>query len=797
MAKQVILSANLQDFRPILWYGQPVFERFQHIKAFLTEKLGGEFEHLLSEPVITQGSTARANFMSAYVTQGKPLSKLAPQEQENAKVQLSGMLQRVEQLAKSLTQSPEDQKMGELLNLAIQVPNMEAVYVESNKITLVLWGFTSEETEKQNFSIMKTLEKASTPPVPPIPPTPPSPPTPPTNPTPPVEKPPVKENPPENKMGTQSTTNTPPPPPPPPEKKKKGFSRWLWMLLGALIMFVIMLLCFIFCFDNNHGLPPEHAVLPPIDTTQVGVDPEDPAKRKIFTDKLNIALNKDVDFMAFAKKLDESYSDNLEVVYYDTVIKLLQVKTPEGELRKWTDSLKAIKEIRLVFNDALFSGSTLPTDPGFASPKESWYFDPIGAKAAWTVSQGTDAVVVAIIDNGFDLTHPEFAGKIVKPWNMTSNSNDVHPVPVDGGEHGTHVAGSAVGLANNGVGIAGIAPNCKFMPIQVAYDNGMMTSLGIASGILYAIHKEADIINMSLGMMFPPEMSELSVEEQKQLAKTLYPDEAIFWDDIYQFAAETGILIVQAAGNSNLMAGIDPSGRSDHTIVVAAQSPDLQRAGFSNYGEYTDISAPGVEIYSSVPGNGFAFLQGTSMASPIVAGAAALVKSVYPEYTPKQIKDLLVSTATPVSADKYIGPQLNIGKALGGAAPEDTMIIPDDPKDLSFAEGRWKSSEGLISTIDNSKVTLYFDIEKTGKGELMLVEEKSDGRHCKAALAVTFESGKLVMTQTEPAYCAEDSGFYHPYHYECVQGEKNVAKCTAKQKDGSGTLLEFELRKVK
>ncbi len=124
------------------------------------------------------------------------------------------------------------------------------------------------------------------------------------------------------------------------------------------------------------------------------------------------------------------------------------------------------------------------------------------------------------------------------------------------------------------------------------------------------------------------------------------------------------------------------------------------------------------------------------------------------------------------------------------------MIIPENPEDLTFAEGRWKSSNELISTVDSCKISLYFDIEKSGNGKLTLVEEKKDGRTCTAKLNVSFKDGKLVMEQPENAVC-DKGGFYNAYLFECVQGAKNVANCKAKIKDGSGNLIDFHLRKVK
>ncbi len=804
--KKIIFSIELNEYRPIIWYGEPVFKRYNQLKSILLEKLGDEFAQLLSEPVVSNEilqNHGKAHWMSDYISKGNTFSKLPEQEQEQIKAKLSSMLNKIKKFAKELqlSEEPNTKELGELLLLAIEVPDINCVVVESGKIVLVLWGFNSEKTQKGQFQLSKVL-------------------------APPVGKtfttPPVTENNNEivkddkiklekqldetNKIETQSTDNqstdnnqtTNNTKEENKNETKKSKPAWLWMLIGALIMALLLaLLYFLFLKDSSIStLPDKPDVVPPIDTTKVDVDPEDPVKRKILNDKVNVAIDKNINLKEYSEKLIAKYKDNLEIVYYDTVINLIQVKTPEGQWKQWLDSIKKIDGTKLVFAESLFDRKDKPSDPGFADSKKSWYFDVIKAYSAWDISKGSDKIIVAVIDNGFDLNHPEFKDKIVLPWNVPLHSKDVHPVGKQGGEHGTHVAATAIGIANNGQGVSGIAPNCKFMPIQVADKNGMMSSLYIVSGILYAIHHNADVINMSLGMMFPDEVAAMPIDEQKKLAKSLYPDEAIFWNDLYSFALEKDLIIVQAAGNSNIVTGIDPGARSKNTIIVSAIDPSIKRASFSNFGEMSTISAPGVEIYSASPNNDYKFLQGTSMASPIVAGAVALMKTKYPEYKAKQIIELLVNTAKPLSTTKKIGPLLQLDKALKGDTSSTEMIIPENPEDLTFAEGRWKSSNELISTVDSCKISLYFDIEKSGNGKLTLVEEKKDGRTCTAKLNVSFKDGKLVMEQPENAVC-DKGGFYNAYLFECVQGAKNVANCKAKIKDGSGNLIDFHLRKVK
>jgi hypothetical protein len=208
----------------------------------------------------------------------------------------------------------------------------------------------------------------------------------------------------------------------------------------------------------------------------------------------------------------------------------------------------------------------------------------------------------------------------------------------------------------------------------------------------------------------------------------------------------------------------------------------------------TVLSAPGVEIFSAVPRGGYEFLQGTSMASPIVAGCVALMKSKYPKMSPEKLIKILVKSAISVSSDQYIAPLIQIDKALMADTSkiDSALVIPKNPKDLTFAEGKWKSSNDLVSTIDKKHVQLFFDINKSGKGKLTLVEE--NGTKCMADIKVSFETGKLIMNQLGNALCPNNK-YYYPYQFECVQGNNNEADCKAKQKDSNSDVIHFKLYK--
>ena len=806
MPKKIIYSASLQDYRPLIWYGTPVYERYSQLYGLLAEGLGPEYAEFLAEPLV-QGP--KATWLSGYVTKGTEFTKLNAERQEYFRGKLQNILNRIKTFANELKTDadPHRKEFGELLDMSIEVPGLECVMVEDEKIMLVAWGFSSEKSFRENFKLDNKISKPITDepapivdvPTPNAPTTAPQPPvTPPvTPPTPPQHQTPVAPPPPHRTTSAASGATPPPPPPHQTEKPRKGLPWWVWFLLGILVAAIVF---FVLkgCSDdndnnannpdnhqntdnNNFQIPDNPYVVPPIDTTKIVVDPDDPGRRRILSDKVNVALAKGADVMQFANDLSQKYNDLVNIVYCDTTIKLLQVQVPDGEWKQWIDSLKKFSTVKLAFPNTLFEESLIGDihDPDINNREKTWFLDVVEARKAWAVTTGDSSIVVAIADNGFDLRHKEFEGKIVKPYNVNTGDASINVVRTQGGEHGTHVAGTAIANSND-AGICGIAPDCKLMPIQLGDQNGEMQSLGIVAGILYAIHHDANVINLSLGTYF----GELTPQEQQMLINDYYKDEAVFWNDLFQFAIDEDCVVVVDAGNENILAGCDAFARSNKILVVSAYQPipNSPKADFSNHGKYANISAPGVQIYSSVPGNQFGFLDGTSMASPIVTGAVALLKSKFPNLKAQEIISILKKTAKPLQSRPEIGPLLQIFQALQYASNGELLVIPDDAKDASFANGKWKSTTDLCSSEKpDVAVEIYFDITGDGKGTVCYKE--ASGNEYSAPLSVTFEDGKLIMTQKDEANNTRnpnDNHFYDPCIFTCSQDEGDGgAECLA------------------
>lgn len=209
--------------------------------------------------------------------------------------------------------------------------------------------------------------------------------------------------------------------------------------------------------------------------------------------------------------------------------------------------------------------------------------------------------------------------------------------------HGTHVAGIIAAARNNDIGINGVADNVRIMMLRAVPD-GDEHDKDIANAIRYAVDNGAWVINMSFGKSFSPEKK---------------------WvDDAVKYAESKGVLLVHAAGNDGknideadnfptARYGNNPATKAANWITVGASGPGAKdlAASFSNYGKDVDVFSPGVEIYSTLPGgNEYGNQQGTSMASPVTAGIAALILSYYPELSAKQVKSVIEKSVSPINS---------------------------------------------------------------------------------------------------------------------------------------------------
>jgi thermitase len=291
--------------------------------------------------------------------------------------------------------------------------------------------------------------------------------------------------------------------------------------------------------------------------------------------------------------------------------------------KTFQDKIKYVEPniIQKIFGDASILSQS--SDPLLS---QQWgYFD-IGAN--WLNAPPATAPIIAVIDTGVDYNHPDLKGKVIKGYDYVNSDAD----PMDDHGHGTHVSGIAAAITNNAYGIAGVSWNSKVLAVKVCNPQGSCSGFDIIKGITYAAdYPGVKVMNMSLGGVY-------SSAEQSAV----------------EYAVNTKKkLLVAAAGNGDTNVKSYPAGLATgygldgKVLAVAAHDTDHCKASFSNYGTWVSITAPGVDILSTLPNsmgtNGFDSWDGTSMASPFVAGAAAAAWAQYPTYTNTQIANLITT----------------------------------------------------------------------------------------------------------------------------------------------------------
>ncbi|MBZ4423244.1 S8 family serine peptidase [Myxococcus sp. RHSTA-1-4] len=337
--------------------------------------------------------------------------------------------------------------------------------------------------------------------------------------------------------------------------------------------------------------------------------------------------------------------------------------------------LSALEEVAFAepseagFNDALY----VPDDPSFPV---LWGLHNTGqvvngttgsvdsdtdAVEAWDITRGHPDVIISVIDTGMDLDHPDLVANLLargsEDWDFADAAD---PSPDDADGHGTHVSGTAAAV-DNGTGVIGLAPGCRLMPLRINLTAGMNQN-------------RADAINYVAAQAVANPSRRYVINCSWKMSG----DHAGVHSAIIN-AVSKNVVVVFAAGNANQDIESPPFYPAFYPEVIAVAATDQQdvRAGFSNYGARVDVSAPGVNIYSSYPDNGYAYLDGTSMASPHVAGLAALVWSRNRGLTNAQVRSIIESTCDNIDAKNpgFIG-KLGKGRINAYRAVRATPLPP-------------------------------------------------------------------------------------------------------------------------
>lgn len=399
------------------------------------------------------------------------------------------------------------------------------------------------------------------------------------------------------------------------------------------------------------------------------------------------------------------------------IVTLPRTRGEQDRLRTAIDQLPGVLWSEPVYE---VRAAATPNDPRYP---DQWGFPRINAPAAWDRRSDAGGVIVAVIDTGVDYTHPDVAGNMwTNPGEIPDNGvdddgngvvDDVHGAnvtgtsptgdPMDDNGHGTHVAGTIAAVTNNGSSVAGTAWTGEIMALKFLGGNGSGTTAGAIRAIEYAIEMDADVMNNSWG--------------GGGFSRALR--EAI------QAASDAGILFVAAAGNASQDNDATPFYPASYDVpnVVSVMATDRNdgKAGFSHFGATTvDLGAPGVDILSTVPGGGLGAFNGTSMATPHVSGAAALVIAEAPGISVADLKARLMDTAEPIPALSGLsvtGARLDLARALmPDGPPPDGPDEPDRPEDPCaaepprFAYGEFFWSDGVTLDGNDNLLSVSFSL---------------------------------------------------------------------------------------
>lgn len=439
---------------------------------------------------------------------------------------------------------------------------------------------------------------------------------------------------------------------------------WLWTMILCQAVSAQQFTNRIFLKVYNHHA----ASLPPLDAFK----PDAPVAQPVWENLEGLLARYGVSRINRAFHLSE---ENLRNTY---LLEVSEIADPDLLIA----ALEQLSFIEYAEPVPVYEMDYQPNDYNFSN---LYHLDVIQAQAAWNISKGDSAVVIAVVDNAFRIDHEDLAANIwfnpgeipgngiddegngyvddVNGYDVSDNDNDPSP-PNASFNHGTHVAGCAAAVTDNGKGIAGIGFNCSIMPVKSKSNSSPGSTLdNTFEGLQYAIASGADIISMSFG--------------GAGFSST--------WQNLINAGHAQGIIFVGSAGNTGQNEVRYPASY-DHVINVGATNSDDRKANYSTYGPTVDVMAPGTSIRSTMPASisSYGNQSGTSMATPIVAGLLGLMKSVSPCLTPDELEIALKLSCDNIDAvnGNYLG---NIGAGRVNAAAALTLLGQQNAPVAAFA----------------------------------------------------------------------------------------------------------------
>jgi PKD repeat protein len=416
--------------------------------------------------------------------------------------------------------------------------------------------------------------------------------------------------------------------------------------------------------------------------------------------------------------------------------------------------------------------SAFPNDPYFS---QQWGLTKISAPNAWTLITNSNEVSVAVLDTGIDYTHPDLASHVDmnNGWNVINDNSDF----MDHIGHGTHCSGIIGAVINNNMGIAGIIPHVKIVPIKWVNDQGIGNTFDEIKAIGRINQKNISIASISVGGLVYNQMEKDAIDSSTAL-----------------FICCAGNL----ARNNDQYPVYPASYTSENIISVAASDQNDNLCSFSDYGRNSvDVAAPGQNIWSTVPGNHYEAWDGTSMATPIVSGLAGLIKSVRPGYSNVQIKNAILNGVDKKSAlngKMVTGGRVNATKTIL-ALPKPPVVnftanitTGNVPLTIAFYDRSsgppnswlWNFGDRNSSGLQNPVHTYY----TAGNYSVSLISSNADGSGSKtqnnyihllppkpvADFTANATSGLIPMTVR-----FEDKSLYNPYQWTWSFGDNQTS----------------------
>ncbi|TKB98719.1 S8/S53 family peptidase [Pedobacter cryophilus] len=397
----------------------------------------------------------------------------------------------------------------------------------------------------------------------------------------------------------------------------------------------------------------------------------------------------------------------------------------------------------------IYQTSTTPNDVDYVAGFQN-YLDQVKAPQAWDIQPNANGVIIAIVDSGSDLQHVDLATNIYQntadPANGIDDDNDGYidnfrgwdfvgtsaanvvednnpDVPADSLDHGIHVSGLASAVTNNSIGISSIAQTAKLMILKVGADDNARAIYRGYDGIIYAANHGAKIINCSWGG----------------------PGGGAFGQDVINYAVSKGCLVVAAAGNDGDRELIYPAAYKGAFTVANVRADDVKSSS-SSYGYHVSISSPGASIYSTVNRDRYGYKSGTSMATPIVSSAAALVLAKNPGLTGVQVGELLRLNTDDISSisgnsnfqDQLGNGRLNVFKAL------NAMNMPSLRNQKTTISDKSLGAYAIGDTL-----SYYFDLKNVLQASSDINVTLSSTNASVQVLNATLTTGAFAASETK------------------------------------------------